>query len=418
MVQAPIFHVNGDDPEACVRVARLAFDYRQAFHKDVVIDMLCYRRHGHNEADDPSYTQPLMYRRIDARRSVRKLYTEVLVKRGDISLEEAEAALDDFQQRLQVALDETRSHAPDKPIIAAEPPKPLGVLPHIETGAPLSEIDKVFSAIDSPPEGFKVHPKLAKQFDARRKMFREDDVVDWALGEALAFGTLLDEGHSVRLSGEDTRRGTFSHRHGVLVDYDTGDEHIPLLDVANDGAQFWLYDSLLSEFAALGFEYGYSIVNKDALIIWEGQFGDFMNGAQVIIDQFIVAAEDKWDQCSQSRHAAPPRLRGPGTRALLRTNRALPHPRRRGQHPGLQLHHRCPVLPSPAPSGQARDPQAPHRLHPQVGPARQADSVQGRRPHPRVLRGGPRRRRGHRCVSGPAGRVRLRQDRLRGPGGP
>ncbi len=298
MVQAPIFHVNGDDPEACVRVARLAFAYRQAFHKDVVIDMLCYRRHGHNEADDPSYTQPLMYRRIDARRSVRKLYTEALVKKGDISLEEAEAALDDFQHRLQSALDETRSNAPEKVVIATEPPKPLGVLPHIGTGAPLEAIEKVFDAMDSVPEGFTIHPKLAKQFDARRKMFRDERVVDWALGEQFAFGTLLNEGQSVRLTGEDSRRGTFSHRHGALVDYNTGDEFIPLIDVATEGAQYWIYDSLLSEFAALGFEYGYSIVNQDALIIWEGQFGDFMNGAQVIIDQFITAAEDKWGQSS------------------------------------------------------------------------------------------------------------------------
>jgi 2-oxoglutarate decarboxylase len=298
MVQAPIFHVNGDDPEACVRVAGLAFAYRQAFHKDVVIDMLCYRRHGHNEADDPSYTQPLMYKRIDARRSVRKLYTEALVKREDISLDEAEAALDDFQQRLQRALDETRSHAPTGPVRAPSTPAPLGVLPHLETGVPRPELDEVFAALDSVPEGFHVHPKLVKQFDARRTMYREHDEVDWALGEALAIGSLLAEGTSVRLAGEDTRRGTFSHRHGVLVDYETGEEYVPLDAVARDHAHYWLYDSLLSEFAALGFEYGYSVVNKDALVVWEAQFGDFMNGAQVVIDQFIVAAEDKWDQTS------------------------------------------------------------------------------------------------------------------------
>jgi multifunctional 2-oxoglutarate metabolism enzyme len=298
MVQAPIFHVNGDDPEACVRVARLAFAYRGAFHKDVVIDMLCYRRHGHNEADDPSYTQPLMYKRIDDRRSVRKLYTEALVKRGDISLDEAEAALDDFQARLQAALDETRSQAPSQPATARPAPAPLGVLPHVETGVSRDVLDQVFEAIDSVPEGFTVHPKLAKQFEARRKMYREQGQADWSLGEALAIGSLLHEGTSVRLSGEDSRRGTFSQRHGVLVDYETGEEYVPLQDVARENAQFWLYDSLLSEFAVLGFEYGYSVVNKDALVIWEAQFGDFMNGAQVIIDQFMVAAEDKWDQTS------------------------------------------------------------------------------------------------------------------------
>jgi 2-oxoglutarate dehydrogenase E1 component len=298
MVQAPIFHVNGDDPEACVRVAGLAFAYRQAFHKDVVIDMLCYRRQGHNEADDPSYTQPLMYKRIEARRSVRKLYTEALVKRGDISLEEAEAALEDFQQRLQSALDETRSHAPPTPLVAQPPPPPLGVLPHVETGVARDELDRVFAALNTVPPGFHIHPKLEKQFETRRAMYEHDGEVDWSLAEALSFGTLLAEGTSVRMTGEDTRRGTFSQRHEVLVDYDTGEEYVPLQVLGGDRARFWLYDSLLSEFAALGFEYGYSVENKDALVIWEAQFGDFMNGAQVIIDQFIVAAEDKWDQTS------------------------------------------------------------------------------------------------------------------------
>jgi 2-oxoglutarate dehydrogenase E1 component len=298
MVQAPIFHVNGDDPEACVRVARLAFAYRQAFHKDVVLDMLCYRRHGHNESDDPSYTQPLMYKRIEARRSVRKLYTEALVKRGDISLEEAEAALEDFQRRLQVALDETRSHAPASPATAKPAPDPLGVLPRVETGVPRSTLDKVFGAMNTLPPGFHIHPKLERQFETRRKMYEEDGEVDWSLAEALSFGSLLSEGTSVRLSGQDSRRGTFSQRHEVLVDYETGEEYVPLQAVAADNARFWLYDSLLSEFAALGFEYGYSVENKNALVIWEAQFGDFMNGAQVIIDQFLVASEDKWEQTS------------------------------------------------------------------------------------------------------------------------
>jgi len=298
MVQAPIFHVNGDDPEACVRVARLAFAYRQAFHRDVVIDMLCYRRHGHNEADDPSYTQPLMYKRIETRRSVRKLYTEALVKRGDISVDEAEAALEDFQHRLQAALDATRRQAPAAPVDPPAARPALGVLPHVPTGVDRAVLDEVLAALERVPEGFHLHPKLAKQFEARTRMVRADGEVDWALGEALAFGSLLHEGISVRLTGEDTRRGTFSQRHGVLVDYETGGEHVPLRAVARHGAKFWLYDSLLSEFAALGFEYGYSVVNKDALVIWEAQFGDFMNGAQVIIDQFVVAAEDKWDQTS------------------------------------------------------------------------------------------------------------------------
>ncbi|MEY3512134.1 MAG: putative 2-oxoglutarate dehydrogenase component, partial [Actinomycetota bacterium] len=298
MVQAPIFHVNGDDPEAVIRVARLAFDYRRTFNRDVVIDMVCYRRHGHNEGDDPSYTQPLMYKRIDETRSVRKLYTEALMRRGDISLEEAEAALDNFQAQLQVALDETRSHDAPPPLEHAPERVFSGVLPHVDTGVSKDELDAVFAAIENVPEGFTVHPKLAKQFEGRHKMFVEDGEVDWALGEAFAYGTLLYEGTSVRVSGEDSRRGTFSHRHAALIDYDTAGVYIPLADAARDDARFWIYDSLLSEFAVLGFEYGYSVVNKDALVVWEAQFGDFMNGAQVIIDNFLVAAEDKWGQTS------------------------------------------------------------------------------------------------------------------------
>src|SRR4051794_13281027 len=298
MVQAPILHVNGDDPEACVRVARLAFAYRQRFHKDVVIDMICYRRLGHNEGDDPSYTQPLMYKKIDAKRSVRKLYTESLVKRGDISMEEAEHALEDFQSKLQEALEQTRQHAPQPGIVAKAPPLPIGCLPRVETGVPRETIDRIYTVMSSPPEGFNIHPKLAKQIDARTKMFREEGEVDWALGEAMAFGSLLLEGYDIRVAGQDSRRGTFSQRHSVLVDYATGAEWAPLTYLDPDQAKFWIYDSLLSEYAAVGFEYGYSVANKAALVAWEAQFGDFVNGAQIVIDQYLVAAEDKWGQTS------------------------------------------------------------------------------------------------------------------------
>ena len=228
-VQAPIFHVNGDDPEACARVARLAFEYRQRFHKDVVIDMWCYRRHGHNEGDDPSYTQPLMYRAIAEHRSVRKLYVETLVKRGDITLDEAEQALDDFQGKLQVALDETRAQSPPA-IKAARPPKPVGVLPHIETGVERTTLDRIFHHLTEYPESFTIHPKLAKQFDARAKLYEQGEV-EWATAEALAFGSLLLDGHSVRLAGEDSRRGTFSQRHAALVDFETGKPWVPLDDL-------------------------------------------------------------------------------------------------------------------------------------------------------------------------------------------
>ena len=300
MIQAPIFHVNGDDPEACVRVARLAVGFRQAFHKDVVIDMVCYRRYGHNEGDEPSYTQPRMYELIDQHRSVRKLYTESLVRRGDITMDEAEKALEDFSSRLQVALDETRSSAPPRPQSLPprrHHPKPP---PPVPSGVDRSILDRVASAVTATPDGFTVHPKLARQLEARAQLYAGGEV-DWSMGEAMAFGSLLLEGYDVRLAGQDTRRGTFSQRHAVLVDYRTGAEHVPLAELEAHGdrrGRFFVYDSLLSEYAALGFEYGYSVVQKDALVAWEGQFGDFINGAQIIIDQFIVAAEDKWGQTS------------------------------------------------------------------------------------------------------------------------
>jgi 2-oxoglutarate dehydrogenase E1 component len=294
-VQAPIFHVNGDDPEACVRVAQLAWQYRQQFHTDVVIDMVCYRRHGHNEGDDPSYTQPLMYRAIEKRRSVRKLYTEALMRRGDIDVDIAEQALQDFQRKLQQSLDSTREQAPDADVRAQRRPPAAGVLRHVETGVEQPVLDEIYDTLMTVPDGFTIHPKLAKQFDARTEMFRGGQV-DWALGEAFAIGSLLMEGTSVRIAGQDSRRGTFSQRHSTLVDYQNGAEHLSLRPLAKNGTEFWIYDSLLSEYAALGFEYGYSVANPAALVAWEGQFGDFVNGAQIVIDQFITSAEDKWYQ--------------------------------------------------------------------------------------------------------------------------
>jgi len=294
-VQAPIFHVNGDDPEACVRVAQLAFDYRQEFHKDVVIDMICYRRHGHNEGDDPSYTQPLMYKAIAERRSVRKLYVETLVRRGDITVEQAEHVLADYHGKLQGALDEARATAP-APMKVPKPPTPVGVQPHVETGVPAEFLDEIFRHLTAYPEGFVPHPKLAKQFEVRAQQYAQHRDVDWATAEAMAIGSLVMEGTSVRLVGEDTRRGTFSQRHSTLVDYETEERWVPLNSLPRALARFWVYDSLLSEYAAVGFEYGYAHGNPTALVMWEAQFGDFVNGAQIIIDQYLVAAEDKWGQ--------------------------------------------------------------------------------------------------------------------------
>jgi 2-oxoglutarate dehydrogenase E1 component len=294
-VQAPIFHVNGDDPEACVRVAELAFEYRQAFHKDVVIDMVCYRRHGHNEGDDPSYTQPLMYKAIAERRSVRKLYVETLVKRGELTVEEAESALADFQQKLQASLEQARAEA-QAAVKVAKPPKPMGVRPHVETGVARSALDAIFDHLTAYPDGFTAHPKLVRQFEGRAKMYHEQGEVEWATAELLAMGSLVMDGTPVRLAGEDSRRGTFSQRHAALVDYENEHVWIPVATLPGKQANFWVYDSLLSEYAALGFEYGYANERTDALVLWEAQFGDFVNGAQIIIDQYLVAAEDKWGQ--------------------------------------------------------------------------------------------------------------------------
>ncbi|MCU1452623.1 MAG: sucA [Acidimicrobiales bacterium] len=311
MIEAPIFHVNGDDPEACVRVAKLAFAFRQRFHKVVIIDMVCYRRHGHNEGDDPSYTQPLMYKRIDARRSVRKLYMETLVKRGDISIDEAEKALDDFQARLQTALTDTRGAKPEGDVQALPMPPAVGVLPHVDTGVDRAVLERIYARMSEVPDGFEIHPKLAKQFETRSQMV-EQGAVDWATAEAMALGSLLLEGNDVRFAGQDSRRGTFSQRHAVLVDYKTGAEWAPLANLDPAQGKFWIYDSLLSEYAAMGFEYGYSVEHKNALVAWEAQFGDFVNGAQIVIDQYLVAAEDKWGQTSGLVLLLPHGLEGQG----------------------------------------------------------------------------------------------------------
>ena len=311
MVQAPIFHVNGDDPEACVRAARLAFMFRQTFHKDVVIDLVCYRKHGHNEGDDPSYTQPLMYQRIEAKRSVRKLYTETLVRRGDITLDEAESALDDFNAKLQAVLDEVRQEPSLAPTELPVPDPGPVELPAVETGVGPEVLRALSAVVRSVPDGFTVHPKLERQFVQRDELVAGGNV-DWALAEALAIGSLMYQGVNVRLTGQDTRRGTFSHRHAVLVDYANGEEYVPLahirdglrrigadqLEPAGEMGNFTVRDSLLSEYAAVGFEYGYSVEAPETLVAWEAQFGDFVNGAQIIIDNFLVAAENKWAQYS------------------------------------------------------------------------------------------------------------------------
>ncbi|MBU2111354.1 MAG: multifunctional oxoglutarate decarboxylase/oxoglutarate dehydrogenase thiamine pyrophosphate-binding subunit/dihydrolipoyllysine-residue succinyltransferase subunit, partial [Actinobacteria bacterium] len=297
MVQAPIFHVNGDDPEACIRVARLAFEYRQAFHKDVVIDLVCYRRRGHNEGDDPSYTQPLMYDLIEQKRSVRKLYTESLIGRGDITIEEAEQVLKDYQQQLERVFTEVRE-ATSQPsgwtTVPDYPDKPSG---ETRTAVDLEVLKRISDAYVTPPEGFTVHPKVMPQLQRRATSITEGPI-DWGTGEILAFGSLLMEGRPVRLAGQDSRRGTFVSRFATIIDRKNADEWTPLSSLTEDQAKFYVYDSLLSEYAALGFEYGYSVARPEALVLWEAQFGDFVNGAQTVIDEFITSGKTKWRQDS------------------------------------------------------------------------------------------------------------------------
>jgi 2-oxoglutarate decarboxylase len=303
MVGAPIFHVNGDDPEAGSWVARLAVDFRQEFKKDVIIDMLCYRRRGHNEGDDPSMTQPGMYDVIDTKRGVRKTYTEALIGRGDISIKEAEDALRDYQGQLERVFNEVRDLEKHdiEPSESVESDQQLPA--KLSTAVDKSLLARIGDAHLEVPEGFTVHPRVKPVLDKRREMAYEGKV-DWAFGELLALGTLVAEGKLVRLSGQDTRRGTFTQRHAVIIDRSTGAEFTPLelLTLKEDGTptggRLMVYDSALSEYAAVGFEYGYSVGNPDAMVLWEAQFGDFVNGAQSIIDEFISSGEAKWGQLS------------------------------------------------------------------------------------------------------------------------
>lgn len=301
MIGAPIFHVNGDDPEACVWVARLAVEFRQKFKKDVVIDMLCYRRRGHNEGDDPSMTQPYMYDVIDTKRGVRKAYTEALIGRGDISMTEAEDALRDYQGQLERVFNDVREL--EKHVIApSESVETDQMVPRgMTTAVDKALLARIGDAHLSYPDDFSVHPRVKPVLEKRREMAYEGKV-DWAFGELLALGAFLSEGKMIRMSGQDVRRGTFTQRHAVIIDRKTGEEFTPIellttnADGTPTGGKLMIYDSALSEYAAVGFEYGYSVGNPAALVLWEAQFGDFVNGAQSIVDEFISSGEAKWGQ--------------------------------------------------------------------------------------------------------------------------
>lgn len=297
-IQAPILHVNGDDPEAVVRAAELAFLYREEFHRDIVIDLVCYRRRGHNEGDDPSMTQPLMTNLIEAKRSVRRLYTEALVGRGDITEDEYEQAKQDFQSRLEVAFADTHeAETGTNPVISTDAADEPATGAPETTGVSREVVQHIGDAFVNKPDGFTVHTKLQQLLEKRFDMSRNGNI-DWAFGELLAFGSVLMEGTPVRLAGQDSRRGTFVQRHSVLHDRDNGQEWLPLANLSENQGRFWVYDSLLSEYAAMAFEYGYSVERSDALVLWEAQFGDFANGAQSVIDEFISSADQKWAQQS------------------------------------------------------------------------------------------------------------------------
>ena len=320
-LQLPIFHVNGDDPEAVVRVAGLAYEYRQEFNKDVIIDLICYRRRGHNEGDDPSMTQPVMYALVDSKRTTRQLYREALIGRGELTAEEAEASEREYQASLdnafiqvkeaEAALDKGHQDAIAGLELPAAQQADAGTLVGWTSSTSSQIIGRIGEAHLQVPEGFTPHPKIAQLFERRAKMSHEGGI-DWGFGELLAFGSLLVEGLPVRMSGQDVRRGTFVQRHATVHDHTTGAEWTPLRALTEDQAKFWIYDSALSEYSVMAFEYGYSVERPDALVVWEAQFGDFANGAQTVIDEFVSSAEQKWAQRSSLVLLLPHGFEGQG----------------------------------------------------------------------------------------------------------
>jgi 2-oxoglutarate dehydrogenase E1 component len=299
MVQAPIFHVNGDNPEAVVHAARIATEFRQLFHKDVVIDMICYRRFGHNESDEPAFTQPLMYRAIKDHPSTLAIYSQKLVAEGALSDTDVAAMQSTFNQKLDEEFDASKSHLPNRADWLDGRWAGLAAAPKSgdrrgSTGVPEDILKQVGKALTIAPQGFHLHKTIARQLEAKAQMFETGKGFDWATAEALAFGTLLDEGMDVRLSGQDASRGTFSQRHASLVDQENDERYLPLNHIREGQGAFEVVDTLLSEEAVLGFEYGYTLAEPKVLVLWEAQFGDFANGAQVVIDQFISSGEMKW----------------------------------------------------------------------------------------------------------------------------
>jgi 2-oxoglutarate dehydrogenase E1 component len=301
LVEAPIFHVNGDDPEAVVFCAKVATEYRQKFHKPVVIDMFCYRRFGHNEGDEPSFTQPIMYRLIRSHPTTQQIYAEKLIAEGVVTQGEVDKMRSDWRQRLEAEFEAAQSYAANKADWLDGRWAGVKAAREIadddrrgKTGVSLDRLQALGERITVAPEGFNVHKTIARFLENRRTTIKVGEGIDWSTAEALAFGTLLDDGFPVRLSGQDSERGTFSQRHSVLIDQETEARYIPLNHIRDGQARYEVINSMLSEEAVLGFEYGYSLAEPNALVLWEAQFGDFANGAQVVFDQFISGGEKKW----------------------------------------------------------------------------------------------------------------------------
>jgi 2-oxoglutarate dehydrogenase E1 component len=302
MIEAPIFHVNGDDPEALIYATELALRFRQEFGRDVIVDMICYRRHGHNEGDEPAFTQPVLYRKIKDRPSVRELYTRQLVESGAITPEESDAIAENFRQKLQAAFEKAKEEPPEEELTSfrglwkgldnAYSHEPA------DTSVAKEELAAVARALTTVPDGFRLNPKVARRLPEQMQAVEEGGAIDWGFAELLAFGSLVSEGFPVRLSGQDSERGTFSQRHAVWYDMETQEKYKPLNNIRDGQARFCVYNSALAEASVLGFDYGYSLVEPSMLVLWEAQFGDFANGAQVIIDQFITSSQAKWERTS------------------------------------------------------------------------------------------------------------------------
>ena len=301
IAQAPILHVNGDDPEAVVHCAKIATEFRQQFNRDIVIDMFCYRRFGHNEGDEPSFTQPLMYKKIKSHPTTLKIYSEKLIKEKLLSEEKVKQEVSDFKSFLEKEFVESKNYKPELKwfdgVWSRFVPTP-GKDRRGISGVSKEKINLIGKKITTIPNNFNIHKTLKKIFENKQKMFTESLPIDWPTAETLAFGTLLEEGFSVRLSGQDSGRGTFSQRHSVLRNQDSHDRYIPLNNISKNQKKFEVIDTLLSELAVLGFEFGYSLSEPETLVLWEAQFGDFANGAQIIIDQFITSGESKWGRAS------------------------------------------------------------------------------------------------------------------------